>query len=137
MNTLRYNSQLVFWSSTSKYCLKNLITLIVYFWWFFKKYYLRPFLIDFWLSSLIWRMFHNFWKIYNGSSGFLELNLTRNFFKVKPDIFLFRKLQKDASVAYFHYGPYSSSSCWFRARYMSTKKFFANQLVEGLGTIFG
>ena len=32
---------------------------------------------------------------------------------------------------------YSSSSCCFRARFMSGKKLFANQLVEGLGTIFG
>ena len=32
---------------------------------------------------------------------------------------------------------YSRSSCCFRARFMSTKKLCANQLVEGLGTIFG
>ena len=32
---------------------------------------------------------------------------------------------------------YSRSSCRFRAQFMSGKKLCANQLVEGLGTIFG
>ena len=30
-----------------------------------------------------------------------------------------------------------SNCCCFRARFMSGKKLFANQLVEALGTIFG
>ena len=44
----------------------------------------------------------------------------------------------DLGLIFFLYRSiYSSSSCCFRARLLSGKFFFANQLVEGLGSIFG
>ena len=63
--------------------------------------------------------------------GWLHFSHTRPFWPKGKKYIL-----KNIKIIFCFY-KYSSSSCCFRARLLSGKFFFANQLVEGLGTIFG
>ena len=77
------------------------------------------------------------WKIYFQTRSVIFVNFQKSFY-------MFIRFQstryssREVCLTHEHtHIYYSSSSCCFRAHFMSTKKLFANKLVEGLGTIFG